>query len=303
MPPAVVLFVVTVIWGSSFVVSKHVVRELPPVPYLALRYVLASVVMLLVVLRRPESRGDRRLTRDGIAIGVMNAVALSFQLVGQLWTTAAKSAFITSLYMPLVPIIGRLFYETRPTRAQVVAIALGTFGVGLLTYPSSAVAWNPGDLLTMVSALLYSFTIIETSRRSQRHDAVRLSMLQIVTTAGCFVLFLGVVVAVPATARPSWAAALPERALAPSAWAGLAYMVLVCTVGTFLLQNWALGRLPVTHATLIFSLEAPVATLIGLIADGREEWPGARGALGALAMLTAVGLSQRNQNQVQANPS
>lgn len=297
MPPAVVLFIVTAIWGSSFVVNKHIIRTLPPVAYLTTRYALAALVLLIVFGPRLRRR-DRspNLLRDGFVIAALNAGGLIFQTIGQLYTTASKSAFITSLYMPLVPLVGAIFYKTRSTPAQIAAVSVATIGLTLLTYPANGATWNPGDLLTCVSAAIYAVTIIETTRRTQRHDSKTLTTVQVVATAFCFALVTAVAMAF-ASSAPSWASTRLQHPMNGSFALGVGYMVLVCTVGTFLMQNWALAKMHVTQATIIFSLEAPVGTLIGLLADGAEEWPGWRGAAGGLLMLVAVGLSQRNDGR------
>lgn len=296
MPPSVVLFIVTAIWGSSFVVNKHIVRTLPPLPYLTLRYVLAAVVLLLLFGGRLRARHrNATLVRDGFVIAALNAAGLIFQTVGQLYTTASKSAFITSLYMPLVPLVGALFYKTRSTGAQLLAVSVASIGLAMLTFPSDGAAFNPGDLLTCVSAAIYAVTIIETTRRAIRHDSKTLTTVQVIATAACFAVMTSVALAWGALhpGGPSWAGTRMLHPVNGSFVAAVLYMAVICTVFTFLMQNWALSRMHVTQATIIFSLEAPVGTLIGLLADGAEEWPGWRGAAGGLLMLVAVALSQR----------
>lgn len=295
MPPGLALFLVTAVWASSFVVSKHVVRVVPPVPYLALRYGIASLLLLaLFGARLWNARRDRALRRDGLILGALNAIALCFQLVGQMYTTASKSAFITSLYMPLVPLFGLLLYKTQSTPAQLLAVAVASVGLLLLTYPVGGATVNPGDLLTVVSAILYAITIIESSRRSRANDSRLLTTAQVLVSGLLFVSLLGVSHLGGVRVVPDWAVTTLRNPMNGSVLAGVLYMAMICTVLTFLVQNWALPRLHVTHATIIFSLEAPIATAIGLLADGVEEWPGPRGAVGAGLMLMAVGLSRRS---------
>ncbi len=301
MPPGLVLFLVTLIWGSTFVVSKHVVRVIPPVPYLLLRYVVAAVLLLLVFGRHlARERGRPHLVRDGLVLGALNALGLTFQLVGQVYTTASKSAFITSLYMPMVPLLGLVLYRQPSQRLQLFAVGIATVGLGLLTFPSDGSALNPGDLLTIVSALIYAVTILETSRRSSRHDSKTLTFAQVIATTACFsVVLLGALALRPLVGLDLTSLRQPMNV---GAALGVLYMAALGTVVTFLLQNWALPRMHVTHATIIFSLEAPVATLIGLISDGAEEWPGMRGAGGGLLMLFAVALSQRGSRNRPTKP-
>ncbi len=295
MPPGLALFLVTAVWASSFVVSKHVVRVVPPVPYLAMRYGLAALLLLaLFGPRLWAARGDRALRRDGLILGALNAIALCFQLVGQMYTTASKSAFITSLYMPLVPLFGLLLYKTQSSPPQLVAVAIASVGLLLLTYPTGGATVNPGDLLTVVSAILYAITILETSRRSRTNDSRLLSTMQVLVSGVLFGGLLGLSHVGDVRVVPDWAITTLRSPMNGSVLVAVLYMAMICTVLTFLVQNWAMSWMHVTHATIIFSLEAPIATAIGLLVDGVEEWPGPRGAVGAGMMLMAVGLSRRS---------
>src|SRR5439155_13165480 len=90
---------------------------------------------------------------------------------------------ITSLNTPLVPLVGYLFYKGRPTRPQLVAVIIATAGLFLLTWPGWGMRWNRGDLLTFGCAFLYSFTILEIARRTPHHDAISLTIVQLMTAA------------------------------------------------------------------------------------------------------------------------
>ena len=82
-----------------------------------------------------------------MVLGVLNSLGLVLQVIGQVFTTASKSAFITSLNTPLVPLVALRVYRTRPSKPQLVAVVLATLGLMLLTYPAGGARWNAGDLL------------------------------------------------------------------------------------------------------------------------------------------------------------
>src|SRR4051812_18308827 len=157
---------------------------MPPLPFLALRFGVAAFVMLLVYWRRFPA--PAKLMRDGIVLGLMNASGLLLQVFGQAYTTASKSAFITSLNTPLTPLVGLFLYRTRPTRAQRWAIVIATVGLTLLTWPGSGARWNVGDLLTLGCAGLYALTIVQIARRSPGHDVFALTAVQIAAAAVLF---------------------------------------------------------------------------------------------------------------------
>jgi len=111
--PELVLVGVTVLWGSTFIVTKDVLRSAPPMLYLVMRFGVAALLMLALWGRRIRGR---RLIVDGVVLGVLNSLGLVLQVIGQTFTTASKSAFITSLNTPLVPVVSLALYATRPSR-------------------------------------------------------------------------------------------------------------------------------------------------------------------------------------------
>jgi drug/metabolite transporter (DMT)-like permease len=291
--PEVILVGVTILWGSTFAVTRSIVRDAPPLVYLCFRFGVAAAVILLVYFRKlPRTR---RAFHDGAVLGLLNSSGLVLQVFGQAYTTASKSAFITSLNTPLTPIVLFLLYKGRPTRPQLWAVGIATLGLFLLTWPGWGARWNRGDLLTVGCALWYAVTIVEIARRTPHHDALGLTIVQL-TVAALFFCVLTVIAHALIALLPS----LPEvlqlearplvvdsRLLAE----GL-YMALVCTVVTFIGQTWAMARMTATHAAVVFSLEPVFATAIAIGYGGSGEWPGARGGIGAILVLCAVAVSE-----------
>jgi drug/metabolite transporter (DMT)-like permease len=245
MRPELVLVGVTILWGSTFIITKDIVRDAPPMLYLVFRFGVAAVLMLAIYGRGIKTR---RLIVDGVILGVLNSLGLILQVLGQVFTTASKSAFITSLNTPLVPLVSYALYKTRPSPPQLVAVLLATLGLMLLTYPAGGAHWNAGDLYTLGCAGFYAFTIVQIARRSPRHDARPLTAVQIAAAAATFVVAMAVAqICIRTIAPPS----LPEFArleARPLVWTtrlvveGI-YMALFCTVLTFGLQTWAMARM------------------------------------------------------------
>jgi drug/metabolite transporter (DMT)-like permease len=232
-----------------------------------------------------------------VVLGLLNSSGLLLQVFGQAYTSASKSAFVTSLNTPLVPVVGLLLYGARPTRPKLAAVCLATAGVALLTWPGAGARWNDGDLLTVGCAVLYALTIVEIARRAPRHDPMLLTVVQVATAfllfATCFGLVRLIFAHVPLAHLPEMLR-LEARpfAVSPRGWAAILYMAVICTVFTFAGQTWALGRMSATHAAVIFALEPVFATVMAITIDGSGEWPGPRGATGAVLVMMAVLVSE-----------
>ena len=288
--PEVVLAAVTCLWGSTFVVVKDVVREggAPPLAYLVSRFAIATVI--LVFLSPRVLRAPRAFWRDALLLGILQGAGLYLQVVGQVYTTASKSSFLTSLSTALTPLLGFALHGERPTRVQLAAIALASCGLCLMTYPASGAAWNTGDLYSLACAAVYGFVIVETARRARRWDPAELTAAQ---TGFAGLLFAVLLMGSLAIAHSPHAPDVARLELRPFVLDArfivqLLYMALVCTVLTFRAQMWAMKRMAATHAAIVFALEPVWATVLALAIFGAGEWPGARGAVGAGLILVAV---------------
>lgn len=303
--PGPVLLVCTCVWGSTFIVTKDLVSVAPPFLYLTLRYgIAAALLMPLLFLRRVPA--TRRFWFDALLLATLAAAGLAFQVLGQVYTSASKSAFITSLNTPLTAVVGLLLYRTVPTRAQRAAVALASLGLLLLTWPRSAAGVNPGDVLTVGAAVLFAFFIVEATRRTPRHDAVHLSIVQATAGAIWFALAWG---AIHVFAQHGASAEIVRLELRPfprgaRVVSELLYMSIVCVAIITVVQTWAMQRLSATTAAVIFAIEPVVATLIAIAVYGDAEWPGPRGVAGAFCVLCAVYVAEgRRQTDAATSQS
>jgi drug/metabolite transporter (DMT)-like permease len=141
--------------------------------------------------------------------------------------------------------------------------------------------------------VVYALVIVETARRVRGADAFAFAAVQTTAAALCFAaacLAARAALALwPQNALPDVLALEARRLVFDGKLvAQLTYMALVCTVGTFFAQTWAMGRMAATHAAVVFALEPVFATGLAIAIEGSSEWPGARGATGATMVLCGV---------------
>jgi drug/metabolite transporter (DMT)-like permease len=286
------ILLTTLIWGSTFAVARGVLDHWPPLTYLSVRMSLATLVFA-ALFPRWVFKAPREAWRAGATLGLLMGAGFIGQTVGLLYTTPAKSAFITGITTPLVPVVAYLVWRARPSRENLAGIVLASVGGALILAPAEAGPVNAGDLITLSTTLLFAAHITLMSAYARRFDVRQLSALQI-TTAAALVLFAWL--GVQAFAATAGAAALPPglaREAQPLAWSATAawqllYLSLVATVATFLLWTWGQARMSATHAAVIFSLEPVFATVFAVLLRGSAEWTGGRATLGALLVLVGV---------------
>src|SRR5947209_17554413 len=97
------LLLTTLVWGSTFAVARGILDTWPPLSYLALRLPLAAL-LFAALFPRQVFGASREVLRAGATLGLLIGFSLTGQTVGLLWTTPAKSAFISGLTTPLIPL-------------------------------------------------------------------------------------------------------------------------------------------------------------------------------------------------------
>lgn len=291
------LLLTTVVWGSTFVIAKDVLEVWSPLVYLTARFTLAAFVLALLF---PKLVMRARMVewRAGIMLGALVAVGYMVQSVGQIYTSPAKSAFITGLTTPLVPIVAFLILRVRPSAENLAGVLLASIGGALMLMPSSTEKINFGDAVTLACTILFAAHIVLLSVFARKFNVKQLTALQIISGAlllcvmlvalKAHVLFWGEANSAAWIVRET---VLPEMT-ARHVWQ-IVYLAIAATVGTFLLWTWGQSRLSATHAAIIFSLEPVFATAFAVLVRGRGEmFGGWRAVIGALLILTGVLVSE-----------
>ena len=107
MPALAALVAITVVWGLTFVQVKNAVAVYPVVPFLAIRFLIATLVLLPFGLRRAGSIGRSGLGAAVIA-GTLLAAGYTLQTLGLERTSVSSAGFITGMYVVLTPVIRSL---------------------------------------------------------------------------------------------------------------------------------------------------------------------------------------------------
>lgn len=260
------LVAVAASWGLSIGISKDLVEHVPVADYLAGRYVLGFVVLVLL---RPRVVGsvDRQDLRAGIVLGLVYAVAQYVQFVGLTQAAIVVASFLVSLYVVFTPLLLALGRRRAPSRVVTIGTLLSLGGVALM----SVRGWSfgTGELLTVVAALIYAIHVIGVGRWSRPGRAVTLTAVQLGTMAVAFSVV-----------------ALPDGLSTPSGrgWAALTYVGVVGGAA-ILAQMWAQARLSAESAAILLVLEPVWASLFAVV--WWDESPGPRTLAGAALVIAA----------------
>ncbi len=187
-------------------------------------------------------------------------------------TTPSRSAFLTILSTPLVPVLQFLIHRTLPRAPTLAAIALAVAGTWLLTSPGGGGGLNRGDLLTIGCAVLFTGQIVAAGHYAARIPVDRLLALEL---GSCAVLSL---LAAPVLEVPRLVVA----------WPLVAMMAFLAFTGlwSFRTQLRAQQVLSPTHTALVFTLEPVFAAITSYLVLGERLGP--LQLLGGALILAAV---------------
>lgn len=252
--PELALIGVTILWGGTFLIVHHAMREAGPLFFVGLRF--GTATLLSLPLAWPVLRGlTRRELQAGATIGLCIFLGYSLQTWGLRTISSSTSAFITAAYVPLVPLLQWVILRRRPHLASWAGVVLAFAGLLLIAAPEKGFAMGLGETLTLISTLAIALEIIFISRWAGDVDVLRVTTVQLAVTS--LLAFAFMVPAGEALPAFSWTVTLSA--------CGLGAMTAIIQV----VMNWAQRSVSPTRATLIYAGEPVWAGVIGRIAGDR----------------------------------
>lgn len=255
------LIFAALIWGGSFVVLKDTLNVVGPAWIMTVRFGVAALVVGLLFIRRMIRNFSRDCLIAGTVLGTIQGTAFLVQNYGLVDTTPGRNAFLTATYCILVPFIHWAFSRQKPQCNSLIAGVLALVGVGFIALEEGfALALSQGDVLTIVSALLYALHMVLIPRYAKQHDVMTLTIIQLAVSA---VISAGV--AVSFEASPSLSLLFD-----PSVWFALFYLVVLSSCVCMVVQNLGQAHVPPAQAALILSLESVFAVCASVIFFNEE---------------------------------
>ncbi|WP_417553624.1 DMT family transporter [Marinomonas fungiae] len=264
--PKTALFMVTVVWGGTFVVVKFGITLSSPMFFVACRFLMASLVIGIL-----SFESLRRTTKAdliaAIAIGLSITAGYGSQTVGLQYITSSESAFITALYVPLVPFILFLVFKKIPHYMTCIGALVAFMGLVVLSGGgSSSQSMNFGHIITALSTIALAIEIILISHFAPSVNLKNVTILQLFFAAVFAFISMPIV---------------GETAFPDFSWAlvGIIGGLSLASACIQLTMNWAQRSVESSTAAIIYAGEPVWAGIIGRIAGER---------LHAVAMLGGV---------------
>ncbi len=253
----IVLVLVALIWGTSYVVMDIAMTEVQPFTLIALRFVIAIIVVVPIALAMKKLKN---ISRETVIYGLYLAIFLLLSCIGATLavrsTSVSNVGFLTSMTVAFTPFLARIFKKEKLTHKTMLVVIMAIVGVGLLTLKGSFQV-AVGDLWALFSALTYSIVmlIVEKAVSKPNVDSFQLGIFQM-----GFGAILAVIVAL-----------FVEDFAIPKTTEGIVALLILGVVSTgvaYIAQVMAQAHTTAVRAGVTFASQPVFAGLSGLIIAG-----------------------------------
>lgn len=277
-----ILLLTAAIWGFAFVAQRVGGKYIGAFTFNGVRFALGSISLIPIILFQNKSNKDNFNAADlkkvigvGIIAGIIIFLGSSFQQMGLVYTGAGKAAFITGLYIVIVPILGIFLKQYIGINSWIGAI-IAVIGLYLLCV-TDTFSISHGDFLELICAFFFAIHILLIDRFSGKVDAVKLAFFQFLT---CSVLSF-----VAALLFETITLASIYQAIVPILYGGI-----LSSGVAYTLQIVGQKNAEPSQAAIIMSMESVFGTIGGVLILGESF--GIKGVLGCLLMLAGMLLAQ-----------
>jgi drug/metabolite transporter (DMT)-like permease len=243
----------TACWGSTFFLIKDLLDRVPTLDFLAVRFAIASVALLLMA-PRALGRLSAESRKHAVVLGLLYGFGQILQTAGLAHTPASVSGFITGMYVVATPVFAALLLHTRINALTWGAVLLAVLGLAVLTLEGFSVGY--GEALTFVAAMLYALHIVGLGAWSDPAQAMGMAIVQIMVIA---------VVCLVCTAPDG--IVFPDRV---SDWVSVVYMAVFAGALAIVGQTWAQAHLPPTRTAIVMSMEPVFAAFFAVLLGGES---------------------------------
>lgn len=259
------------VWGAAFVLMKDAIEQQPYMDFLATRFSIAAIAM--IVLRPRVSLGMKPGDlKFGSLIGIVLAFGYITQTVGLSLTTAATSGFLTGLYVVFTPIIAWAFTRKRYSVRVIVGVLLALVGLAVFSGAATNIEFQLGQIWLVICAVFFAIHILLLGKFGRGRNSYRIAMIQISFAA---IVCWGFALVDGYQPPPNW-----------EVWFAVLFTALLSTVIAFWVQTWAQTLINPARVALLITSEV-IFTAKLAVGLGQEPLTAAM-VIGGSVMLTAM---------------
>ncbi|QAT41222.1 DMT family transporter [Clostridium sp. JN-9] len=269
------LFIVTLFWGASYLLIKISLDYMGEINLVALRFSIGFILSFIIFYKR-ILKVDFKTVKYAMILSSILFVDYIILNYGIKYSSITNAGFINSLTVIFIPVLSAVFLKQKPEKQVMLGIFLCTIGIGLLTI-NGRFQMGFGDLMCMLNAVLYAAHIIITGKLTKGADSVSLGVLQL-GFVGLYSTIFSFIFETP-TLPPNF-----------KCWISVIVLSIFCTAFAFVVQTTSQQYTSASHTGLIFTLEPVFSAVIAFFFAG--EVLTVRGYFGAVILLAGVLLGE-----------
>lgn len=270
----ILLFIITIIWGCSFILIKNESNNIEVFNFLFLRFSIAFVISGTVFYKNIIGI-DKKTLNNSFKLSLLLFPAFFLMIMGIKLTTASNAGFIQGLGVVIIPIIMSIFFKENLDRKMIISIFISLIGISVLTIKDN-MSFNLGDIICLFSVIFFSLHLIYTNKVINDSEPISLGIIQFAFIS-IFSLIISILIENPV---------LPHSS---SSWISILLLSVLCTAITYIIQTVVQKYTTPTHTGLILSFEPISAAVFAYIISG--EVLSMQGYIGALILLSGIFIS------------
>ncbi len=251
------ILLTVIIWGVNMVVVKATLRQIPPLAFTALRFIIASVIETILLHALGENlKMPWRDMRRMLALALFGVVAYQgLFILGIARTTAGNASVLLATIPVFVALYNGVIRRQRLGANVWLGIGMTFAGILALTLgrgQALQAEWDTvlGDLLIIIGAVGWTIYTIGAQSLMRTYSPLKLTTLSMLLAAPLLMLL-----ALPEFLKTDWAS------VSPTAWGGLAYSGVFGIALAYLLWNTSVKHLGDTR-TSVYSNLTPIISLV-----------------------------------------
>ncbi|MBN1969647.1 MAG: DMT family transporter [Candidatus Delongbacteria bacterium] len=257
-----ILFLISFLWGSSFIFGKLLLDNFSPEMIVTARFFIALV--LFTAFYSKKIKLSKTLFRRGSIIGLINGLTLIVQFLGLKYTTPSNSAFLSATYVLYVPLLEYFFWKRKIKRSIISSVLISVLGVYFLSFTDLAsFSMNRGDLITLICGFLFAFQIFFIGHYTRKENVYGLVFMQFsMSFFASFIVLIGKFIFTNET-LPEVSLIFDSEIIFNIMWLGI-----MCTLLPFALQFIAQKKVDPTVAGIVYLTEPVFAMILSFFIIG-----------------------------------
>ena len=254
---SILLIFVFMARGTSFLFSKTLMKDMMPMSVLAVRFVLAFLILALI-FHKKLLNVDKKCFKNGVILGLLYTICMTFEMYGLRLTDTGVSSLIENMAIVLVPLYVAVYTRTLPKGKTMFCAILAVVGVGFLSLDQGRSSGGGlGIVLVILAAMTYAVCILFTEKISHDSDPVTIGVIQL-GTMGFASLIISLI---------TGGIDIPETG---SQWTMMLILVLICSCFGFAFQPLGQKYLEAENAAVLTVVNPFTASVLGVAVAGER---------------------------------